>query len=261
MIGSARLQLKFSGNAACEILAMCDYSLQSIRSRAAKVGDKLVTKGFGTGTRGFASVTDPTTAVCVLPGTELACCGPSTRRDFLATMSVLGLQMAAVSAAIPAAAEPASERPKEGDFLVAVESTSAKSALEPQDIPPDAAPMFAWPMDPAGNLVRDGSRLNKVLVLRLDPVTLVGDTRNRAADGILAYSAICPHAGCDVAVWRADAKLLECPCHASHFNPRQAGALIDGPAPRDLPALPLKIADGKLVVAKPFTSRPGFIQG
>ena len=51
---------------------MCDYSLQSVRSRAAKIGDKLVTRNFGTGTRGFAPMTDPNTAVCVLPGTELA---------------------------------------------------------------------------------------------------------------------------------------------------------------------------------------------
>jgi hypothetical protein len=51
---------------------MCDYSLQSVRSRAAKIGDKLVTRNFGTGTRGFAPLTDPNTAVCVLPGTELA---------------------------------------------------------------------------------------------------------------------------------------------------------------------------------------------
>ena len=51
---------------------MCDYSLQSVRSRPAKIGDKLVTKDFGTFTRGFASVDDVDTAVCVLPGTELA---------------------------------------------------------------------------------------------------------------------------------------------------------------------------------------------
>ena len=51
---------------------MCDYSLHSVRSRQAKIGDKLVTKDFGTGTCGFASVTDASTAVCVLPGTELA---------------------------------------------------------------------------------------------------------------------------------------------------------------------------------------------
>jgi hypothetical protein len=51
---------------------MCDYSLHSVRSRPAKIGDKLVTKDFGTGTRGFASMTDASTAVCALPGTELA---------------------------------------------------------------------------------------------------------------------------------------------------------------------------------------------
>jgi hypothetical protein len=55
---------------------MCDYSLQAVRSRPAKVGDRLVTKGFGTGTRGLASVDDPHTAVCVLPGTELAFARP-----------------------------------------------------------------------------------------------------------------------------------------------------------------------------------------
>jgi hypothetical protein len=55
-----------------EIFAMCDYSLHSVRSRPAKIGDKLVTKDFGTGTRGFASGTDASTAVCVLPGAELA---------------------------------------------------------------------------------------------------------------------------------------------------------------------------------------------
>ena len=51
---------------------MCDYSLQNVRSRPAKVGDKLTTRDFGTGTRGFAAAEDAAVAVCVLPGTELA---------------------------------------------------------------------------------------------------------------------------------------------------------------------------------------------
>ncbi len=51
---------------------MCDFSLQSVRSRPAQVGDKLVTRDFGTGTRGFAASDDLGLAVCVLPGTELA---------------------------------------------------------------------------------------------------------------------------------------------------------------------------------------------
>ena len=52
---------------------MCDYSLQSVASRPAKVGDKLVVTDFAKSiTRGFAAVGEPDVAVCVLPGTELA---------------------------------------------------------------------------------------------------------------------------------------------------------------------------------------------
>jgi hypothetical protein len=51
---------------------MCDFSLHSVTSRPAKVGDKLTTRDFGTGTRGFAASEDKEVAVCLLPGTELA---------------------------------------------------------------------------------------------------------------------------------------------------------------------------------------------
>ena len=51
---------------------MCDYSLHNVKSRPAKVGDTLTTHNFNTGTRGFAAPEDANTAVCVLPGTELA---------------------------------------------------------------------------------------------------------------------------------------------------------------------------------------------
>jgi hypothetical protein len=52
---------------------MCDYSLHLVASRPAKVGDELVsTKFAGTSTRGFAAVGERRTAVCLLPGTELA---------------------------------------------------------------------------------------------------------------------------------------------------------------------------------------------
>jgi hypothetical protein len=51
---------------------MCDYSLQQIRSRPAAIGEKLITHNFGTGTSGFCPADDQNTAVCLLPGTELA---------------------------------------------------------------------------------------------------------------------------------------------------------------------------------------------
>jgi hypothetical protein len=52
---------------------MCDYSLHLLTSRPAKVGDKLVTTKFQNSiTRGFATAEEPTVAVCLLPGTEVA---------------------------------------------------------------------------------------------------------------------------------------------------------------------------------------------
>ena len=183
----------------------------------------------------------------------------ATRRKVLTIASVVALD-AVRSLPHRAQAEPADERPQPGDLLVAPESGARAAALTPADITLGARPMIVWPMDPVGNIVRDGSRLNKVVVLRLDPSTLAEDTRARSGDGVVAYSAICPHAGCEVSGWNDQQMVLECSCHASHYNPRDAAAVIDGPTPRPLPALPLAVSDGKLVVAKTFTSRPGIVR-
>ena len=51
---------------------MCDYSLHSVKSRPAKVGDKLTMRNFGTGTRGFSASENASIVVCVRPGTELS---------------------------------------------------------------------------------------------------------------------------------------------------------------------------------------------
>jgi hypothetical protein len=52
---------------------MCDYSLEGVATRPAKVGDELVSSRFAlTSTRGFAAADQPNVAVCLLPGTELA---------------------------------------------------------------------------------------------------------------------------------------------------------------------------------------------
>jgi Rieske Fe-S protein len=183
------------------------------------------------------------------------CGGRSTRRDVLALASIAGLEVVAATITT-VLAEPASDRPKEGDLLVAIEGTEARP-LAAADVP--NAPLLAWPMDPVEKVVRNGSRLNKVLLVSLDPSTLVGATRERAAGGIVAYSAICPHAGCEVSGWVAEQNAIECACHNSRYNPRDAAAVIDGPSPRALSALPLKTVDGKLVVAKPFIGRLGVI--
>jgi hypothetical protein len=66
---------------------MCDYSLENVRSRPAKVGDKLTTRDFGTCTRGFAAQEDRKMAVCVLPGTELAFSSGVKVEDFRSVLN------------------------------------------------------------------------------------------------------------------------------------------------------------------------------
>jgi len=155
--------------------------------------------------------------------------------------------------------DPARERPREGDLLVTVGAATPQS-LTIEDVPRAGQQIMAWPMDAESKTVRSGSRLNKVLLLHLDAEGLERETKERAVEGIVAYSAICTHTGCDVTTWHPDRQLLECPCHYSLYDPREGAKVVGGPSPRRLPALPLKIADGKLAVAKPFIGRPGFQQ-
>jgi rieske iron-sulfur protein len=158
-----------------------------------------------------------------------------------------------------AQADATRERPREGDLLVGV-GAAAPEPLTPGDVPLGGKQIFAWPMDPATNTLRSGSRLNKVLLLRLDPDRVDPETKERAADGVVAYSAICTHTGCEVTNWHPDRQLLECPCHFSFYDPKEGAKVVSGPSPRRLPALPLKSDGGRLVVAKPFTGRTGFQQ-
>ena len=66
---------------------MCDYSLEHVASREAKIGDELITTRFGEAfTRGFCAVGDPNMAVCLLPGTEIVFAGKAERRSLLGNL-------------------------------------------------------------------------------------------------------------------------------------------------------------------------------
>ncbi|MBV8121248.1 MAG: Rieske (2Fe-2S) protein [Alphaproteobacteria bacterium] len=182
-------------------------------------------------------------------------CPPSRRAAIAAGVGLL----AAPRLALADEEDAKRERPQTGDVLVKIGAVDT-APLKAADLPLGGPQVLAWPMDPASKTVRDGSRLNKVLLLRLDPAGFDTATKARAADGVVAYSAICPHTGCEVALWLAATQRLECPCHFSQYDPKIGAAVVGGPTPRPLPALPLKTADGRLVVAKPFTGRPGFQQ-
>lgn len=172
----------------------------------------------------------------------------------------LGLCFALAPRLALAQTEPARERPKEGDLLIAVTAAATPEPLKPDDLLLGGKQTMAWPMDPETRTVRSGSRLNKVLLLRLEPEGFDPETKDHAVEGVVAYSAVCTHTGCDVINWHPESELLECPCHYSTYNPKEGAKVVSGPSPRRLPALPLKIVDGRLVVAKPFIGRAGFQQ-
>ena len=182
------------------------------------------------------------------------------RRALLKAGMALGLGLSLESRSLAGQDDGSAARPKEGDFLIKSGDPS-KRPLTPDDIPVGAMQTRAWAMDPAGETVRSGSRLNQLLLLRFDPEKLTPETRSRSAQGVVASTSICTHTGCDVDDWVAAAQHITCACHFSEFDPKDGGKVIDGPAPRELPALPLKIVDGKLVVAKPFTTPVGFEKG
>lgn len=181
------------------------------------------------------------------------------RRAVLKAAIGLGLGVAAAPAWAQSG-EPRRQRPQPGDVLVRVAGEPQGQPLRPDDLPVGDPPLMAWAMETGSGTVRNGSRLNKVLLLRLDPSTLGAETKQGAAEGVVAYSAVCTHTGCDVTGWHADRQILECPCHFSQFDPKQDAKVVGGPAPRGLAFLPLELRDGRLTVARPFQGRVGFQQ-
>jgi ubiquinol-cytochrome c reductase iron-sulfur subunit len=106
-----------------------------------------------------------------------------------------------------------------------------------------------------------------LVMVRLPPadLDLPAERQDWAPEGILAYSKICPHAACAIALYRTPrfeeaepAPALVCPCHYSTFNPADGGTVEFGPAGRNLPQLPLMIDDeGHLRAAGQFSEPVG----
>jgi Rieske Fe-S protein len=148
--------------------------------------------------------------------------------------------------------------PQENDVLVFAFGARAGEPITPADLAIGAKQILAYPMHAATQRVRDGTRLNQLIVVRVDPAALSADTQARSADGVVAYSGVCTHTGCDVTEWSAEALHFKCPCHESEFDPHDAARVVFGPAPWQLAALPLKVVDGAIAVAGPFVGKVGF---
>jgi Rieske Fe-S protein len=150
--------------------------------------------------------------------------------------------------------------PQEDDRLVFAFGARAGELIAPEDLAVGAKQVFAYPQEASTGLIKSGSRLNQVVLVRLDPAGFTAETLARAAGDVVAYSGVCSHTGCDVTDWFADVRRFKCPCHESEFDPSDAARVIGGPAPWQLAALPLKTVDGKLAVAGAFEGRLGFLQ-
>jgi Rieske Fe-S protein len=188
-------------------------------------------------------------------------CPSPTRRSLLLAALATGAGLATQAVAADEDPPGSNERPKKGDHLVRSEREQQGQPIKPDDLKLGGPPLHAWPQDPKTSVVRDHSVLNEILIIKLDPAELDEDTRARALDGIVAYSAICPHAGCPVTEWvkgdGLDKDVFKCPCHNSEYDPREGARVVFGPAPRRLAALPLAVVDGALTVAAPFIGKVG----
>ncbi len=99
-----------------------------------------------------------------------------------------------------------------------------------------------------------------VLLMRLDPEDLNPSPGREdwAYDGIVAYSKICTHVGCPVALYEQQTHHLLCPCHQSTFDVEQECEVIFGPAARPLPQLPIEVdGEGYLIASSDFQEPVG----
>lgn len=91
-----------------------------------------------------------------------------------------------------------------------------------------------------------------VLLMRLDPQDLneAEDRKGWSYDGIVAYSKVCTHVGCPVALYEQHTHHLLCPCHQSQFDVSDHAKVIFGPAKRPLPQLPITVDEEGYLVAQ-----------
>lgn len=143
--------------------------------------------------------------------------------------------------------------PAPGDVLV---NAKGGAPLTPADIIGDTKQIvFAYAQDAAG-VVKKGGK-NKIALVRLDPSTLGEEMLPRSADGVLAFSGLCTHGGCDVKAFDPEKGLMKCPCHGSVFDPAKNGAVATGPAKHRLASLVIQIENDQFVIREGFDAPVG----
>lgn len=138
----------------------------------------------------------------------------------------------------------------------------AKRPIRPEDLPVGGL-IAAIPMDlpevehEEGNLNARGKAA--IILVRMEP----DEIRSQQGEGwdyqgILAYSKICTHVGCPIALYEQRTHHLLCPCHQSTFDLADSGNVVFGPAARRMPQLPISVdEEGYLVAMSDFQEPVG----
>jgi rieske iron-sulfur protein len=144
--------------------------------------------------------------------------------------------------------------PERHDLLVYTDGPKKGQDVMTADIVADAPPITVQAKDPATGQVRESEKAT-ILLYRTSQVDKIAtDIKGDTWNGIVAYSALCTHQGCLVSGWDADKKQLVCPCHTGTFDPFTGGTNTGGAKTRDLPQIPVKDDDGKLIVSDAIVS-------
>lgn len=139
-----------------------------------------------------------------------------------------------------------------GDVLRTLDGTPVR----PEDLPLGSV-VTVWPASALGD------ELSAVMLLRLREVPRPPTELDGVVDETLvAYSRLCTHAGCAVALFRDRDQALFCPCHQATFAADRGAVPVSGPASHPLPQLPLGIDDEGFVIATgQLTAPPGAVGG
>lgn len=142
--------------------------------------------------------------------------------------------------------------PQVGDTLGFLDGPKKSQDVMVADVVLGARPLIAVAKDSStGKLEEDAGDSDHatVLLYRLPADSYSTDMKEDTVEGISCFSAVCTHLGCVVSGWDDGAKLFKCPCHDATFDPAKEGQNVSGPHSRQLPHIPIKSVNGKLVVA------------
>ena len=132
--------------------------------------------------------------------------------------------------------------------------------IRPEDLEVGAVAQTLPQLAPGEERTLNNIGKDAVLLIRLRPeeFNLTPERLSWTHEGIIAFSKICSHMGCAVALYEQQTKHLLCPCHQSTFDVTRAAKVIFGPAARPLPQLNITVdSEGFLVARTPFTEPIG----